>query len=63
MERSSWKPQNFIFFPKEFEIDDINIQVGLNIFLCMTTSGMHRRLFEGRYLVYRLSFSFQHLVW
>ena len=43
------------FFSKKFEIEfdlcwraEINIQVGLTY---MSTSGMHRRPFEGRHLV------------
>ena len=48
--------KNLIFFSKKFEIKfdlcwkaEIIIQVGLTY---MTTSGMHRRPFEGRHLVY-----------
>ena len=44
-----------IFFSRKFEIEfdlcwraEINIQVGLT---SMSTSGMHRRPFEGRHLV------------
>ena len=67
MERSSWVLQHgnqkiWFFFSKKFEIEfdlyfdlcwraEINIQVGLTY---MSTSGMHRRLFEGRHLVLRL---------
>ena len=47
--------KNLIFFSKKFEIEfdlcwraEINIQVGLTY---MSTSGMHRRPFEGRHLV------------
>ena len=46
---------DFVFQNKKFEIEfdlcwraEINIQVGLTY---MSTSGMHRRLFEGRHLV------------
>ena len=61
-ERSSRVLQhgNQFFFSKKFEIEfdfyfdlcwraEINIQVGLTY---MSTSGMHRRPFEGRHLVY-----------
>ena len=52
--------QQFDFFSKKFEIEfdlyfdlcwraEINIQVGLTY---MSTSGMHRRPFEGRHLVF-----------
>ena len=47
--------KNLIFFSGKFEIEfdlcwraEINIQVGLTY---MSTSGMHRRPFEGRQLV------------
>ena len=50
--------QKFDFFSKKFEIEfdlcwraEINIQVGLTY---MSTSGMHRRPFEGRHLVLSL---------
>ena len=48
----------FFVFQKKFEIEydscwraEINIQVGLTY---MSTSGMHRRPFEGRHLVFKL---------
>ena len=47
--------KNLIFFSRKFEFEfdlcwiaEINIQVGLTY---MSTSGMHRRLLEGRHLV------------
>ena len=59
IERSSstttWEQKIWFFFSKKFEIEfdlcwraEINIQVGLTY---MSTSGMHRRPFEGRHLV------------
>ena len=51
---TTWEPK-FRFFSRKFEIEfdlcwraEINIQVGLTY---MSTSGMHRRPFEGRHLV------------
>ena len=60
MERSSrvlqYGNQKLDFFSRKLEIEydlcwraEINIQVG---FTYMSTSGMHRRPFEGRHLVY-----------
>ena len=55
---TTWEPKNLIFFKFEIEFDlyfdfcwraKINIQVGLTY---MSTSGMHRRPFEGRHLVF-----------
>ena len=52
---TTWEPKIWFFFFKKFEIEfdlcwraEINIQVGLTY---MSTSGMHRRPFEGRHLV------------
>ena len=62
-ERSSstttWEPKIGFFFSKKFGIEfdlclraEINIQVGLTY---MSTSGIHRRPFEGRHLVKYIS--------
>ena len=52
---TTWEPKIWFFFSRKFEIEfdlcwraEINIQVGLTY---MSTSGMHRRPFEGRHLV------------
>ena len=44
---TAWKPKNLKNFPKKFEI-----QILTKTWTYMMTSGMQRRPFEGRHLVY-----------